>query len=114
MSRDPAPLAALLDTPPEEAFDRLTRLASRSLTVPMAVIAFSAGDRQFLKSCLGLPEPWASRREAPLGFSFGEAAAAPGEPLVVEDARQDPRLKDHPAVEDWGVGACLAAPLMAP
>ena len=57
---------ALLDTPPEEAFDRLTRMAARLLGAPVSLITLVTEDRQFFKSATGLPEPWASRRGSPL------------------------------------------------
>ncbi len=71
---DPARIAALrrtalLDSPPEEAFDRLTRLAHTALHTPMALVTLVDGDRQFFKSSIGLPEPWASRCESPLSYS---------------------------------------------
>jgi PAS domain S-box-containing protein len=73
--QDPARLkalrdACLLDTPAEESFDRLTRLASTILHAPVALVSLVDEDRQFFKSCVGLPEPWASRRETPLSHSF--------------------------------------------
>ena len=46
---------ALLDTPPEESFDRLTRMAARLLGTPVSLIALVADDRQFFKSAVGLP-----------------------------------------------------------
>ncbi len=52
----------LLDTPPEEAFDRLTRMAARLLGTPVSLISLVADDHQFFKSATGLPEPWASHR----------------------------------------------------
>jgi hypothetical protein len=72
---DPARLAALravalLDTPTEEAFDRLARLASDFVSAPIAVVTLADANRQFFKSCLGLPEPWLSMRETPLTHSF--------------------------------------------
>src|SRR3954454_14676902 len=61
---DPSRLAALrntklLDSRATPAFDRLTPLASRFLHTPVALVTLVGADRQFLKSCLGLPEPWA-------------------------------------------------------
>src|SRR5262245_3464148 len=61
---------SLLDTPPEEVFDRLTRLATSALQVPVALVSLVDGDRQFFKSSIGLPEPWASLRQTPLTHSF--------------------------------------------
>jgi hypothetical protein len=60
----------LLETPPEEAFDRLTRMAARLLGTPVSLISLVAEDHQFFKSAIGLPEPWASRRVAAISFSF--------------------------------------------
>ena len=52
----------LLDTPPEAAFDRLTRVACRVLHAPVGLVSLVDHDRQFFKSCVGLPEPFASTR----------------------------------------------------
>ena len=84
---------ALLDTPPEEAFDRLTRMAARLLGAPISLITLVTEDRQFFKSATGLPEPWASRRGSPLSHSFCRHVAASGEAMVVEDTRRHPLLQ---------------------
>ena len=55
----------LLDTPPEEMFDRLTSLARRILNALVTLVSLVDGDRQFFKSGAGLREPWLSRRETP-------------------------------------------------
>ena len=47
----------LLDGPMEEAFDRLTRLASTIIGAPVSLVSLVDADRQFFKSALGLPEP---------------------------------------------------------
>ena len=52
----------LMDTPAEEAFDRLTRLASLVTAAPIALVSLVSEDRQFFKSSVGLPGPWAERR----------------------------------------------------
>src|SRR3954452_24705278 len=64
---NPARLAALerlglMDSPAEAAFDRLGRLAARILHTPIAMVSLVGDARQFLKSCIGLPEPWATWR----------------------------------------------------
>src|SRR5688500_7160472 len=81
---------ALLDTPPEESFDRLTRMAARLLGAPVALISLVTEDRQFFKSATGLPEPWATRRDSPLAYSFCRHVVETAAPLVVEDVRQHP------------------------
>src|SRR5687767_12153776 len=80
----------LLDSSPEPSFDRLTRLSSKFLNAPVALVSLVDAHRQFFKSSLGLPEPWASRRETPLSHSFCQHVVTSREPLVIEDARVHP------------------------
>lgn len=101
----------LLDTPTEPAFDRLTKLASAITESPVALVTLVDIDRQFFKSQIGLPEPWASLRETPLSHSFCKHVVADNAPLVVEDARRHPMLKDNLAVPDLGVVGYLGMPL---
>ena len=103
---------SLLDTPPEEPFDRLTRLAAIVLRAPIALVSLVDGKRQFFKSCLGLPEPLASLRQTPLTHSFCRHAVASGEPFIVSDARTHPIVRDNPAVSELGVIAYAGIPLI--
>jgi PAS domain S-box-containing protein len=103
---------ALLDTPPEEAFDRLTRMAARLLGAPVSLITLIAEDRQFFKSATGLPEPWATRRGSPLTHSFCRHVAVSGEALVVEDTRRHPLLRSNPAVRELGWISYAGVPLV--
>ena len=102
----------LLDTPAEDAFDRPARLAAKVLHAPVALVSLIDEDRQFFKSCLGLPEPWAGQRETPLSHSFCQHAVAAGRALVVDDAREHPVLRDNPAIQDLGVVAYMGIPLI--
>jgi hypothetical protein len=104
--------AALLDSPPDESFDRLTRLAAKLVNAPVALVSAVDRDRQFFKSCLGLPEPWATRRQTPLSHSFCQHVVAAREPVIVSDARRDERLLDNLAIRDLGVIAYLGVPLI--
>lgn len=106
--------SGLLDSPPDESFDRLTRLTSTVLNVPVALISLVDSDRQFFKSCLGLPQPWASQRQTPLSHSFCQHVVQSRQPLVISDAREDPRLRENPAIRDLGVIAYAGAPLISP
>ncbi|MCE7870437.1 GAF domain-containing protein [bacterium CPR1] len=108
---DAARRTRLLDTPPEEAFDRLTRLASRMLGVPVALFTILDHDRQFFKSSFGLPEPLKTQAQTPLSHSFCQHVAIGNKPLVVKDAREHPLVKDNPAVGELGVIAYLGVPL---
>lgn len=101
----------LVDSPAEEAFDRLTRLASRIVGVPVSLVSIVDADRQFFKSFLGLGEPWASRRETPLSHSFCQHVVTSGEPLIVTDAREHPLVKDNLAIPDLNVIGYLGMPL---
>src|SRR5512138_2482851 len=101
---------SLLDTPPEEVFDRLTRLATTLLHVPVALVSLVDEDRQFFKSSAGLPEPLASARQTPLSHSFCKHVVASGEPLIVSDIR-DSQFKDYPSVFGIGEIAYTGIPL---
>jgi GAF domain-containing protein len=104
----------LLDSPPEESFDRLTRLTSSVLNVPVTLVSLVDSDRQFFKSCLGLPQPWAAQRQTPLSHSFCQHVVESRRPLVVSDAREHPLLRNNPAIRDLGIIAYAGAPLISP
>lgn len=99
---------ALLDTPAEVAFDRLTRLASKLANVPISLVSLVDQDRQFFKSAVGIPE---DVRETPLSHSFCQYVVATNEPLIVEDARKVDFLRDNLAIPDFNVIAYLGMPL---
>jgi signal transduction histidine kinase len=104
--------SGLLDSPVEEAFDRATRLASRVIGAPVSLVSIVDGDRQFFKSQVGLPEPWATDRQTPLSHSFCQYVVMRGDSLVVADAREDAILRDNRAIEDLGVVAYLGVPII--
>ena len=83
----------ILDTPPEERFDRLTRLAQRLFDVPIAMVTLIDADREWFKSCVGL-----DRSEMPRGIAFGAHALLQDGPLVIPDALRDPRFRGNPLV----------------
>ena len=100
---DPARLralreTALLDSPAEEAFDRLARLTAKLLHAPVALISLVDADRQFFLSAQGLPDSLADLREMPVTHTFCRAVVETGRPLVVAYAREDARVRGHPAM----------------
>ncbi len=95
---EPRRLAALreleiLDTPPEERFDRFTRLARRMFGVPIALVSLVDARRQWFKSRQGL-----TATETPRDISFCGHAILGEDVLVVADARRDERFADNPLV----------------
>jgi two-component sensor histidine kinase len=103
----------LLDTPPEEAFDRITRLARNLLAAPIALVSLVDRERQFFKSQQGLPSAVAAARQTPLSHSFCKFVVAHGQPVVIDDASQHELVKDNPALRDFGIAAYLGVPLRA-
>lgn len=83
----------VLDTPPEERFDRLTRLLARLFQVPMAYVSLVDGERQWFKSACGM-----GVAETPRAVSFCAHAILSDQALVVPDATRDERFHDNPLV----------------
>ena len=83
----------ILDTPPEERFDRITRFAMSEFEVPIATISLVDRDRQWFKSNFGLDACEASRDVSFCGHTILERRF-----LVVPDALKDERFRDNPLV----------------
>ena len=101
-----------LDTPPEEAFDRLTALAADLFDAPIALLSLVDAERLWFKSRFGTETAEAPRERT---FCDHLIAAGPGAVMVVEDAADDQRFSQGGlAIGDAGVrfyaGAALTAP----
>ncbi len=83
----------ILDTQPEERFDRLTRLAKRVFNVPYSTISMIDTHRQWFKSIQGLTLCQTSR-----DISFCAHAILYDDILYVENALKDERFHDNPVV----------------
>lgn len=83
----------LLDTPAEERFDRIVRLAMAIFEVPIAYIALIDADRQWFKAKCGLTTDQTDRE-----ISFCGHTILQDDALVIPDARRDPRFADNPLV----------------
>lgn len=83
----------ILDTSPEERFDRLTRMAKRMFNVPIALVSLVDENRQWFKSCLGLEVS-----ETPRDISFCGHAILGDEIFIIPDASRDERFADNPLV----------------
>lgn len=100
----------ILDTPPEERFDRITRLAQRIFDVPIALVSLVDEDRQWFKSRVGL-----EAQETPREYSFCAHAISDGKILHVADASTDIRFLDNPLVtSDPNIRFYAGCPIASP
>jgi diguanylate cyclase (GGDEF)-like protein len=97
----------ILDTPREETFDRITRIARNALQVPIAIVSAIDGHRQWYKSIEGL-----QASEVPREQSFCKHVIAEGTPLIVPNAAEHPLFASHPMVTgDPGIRFYAGVPL---
>jgi diguanylate cyclase (GGDEF)-like protein len=114
---DPERLAAveatgLMDAPAPEAMQRLSRLISHLLRVPVALVSFVDDERQYFVGATGFEvEPFASERQTPLSHSFCQHVVTSGEQLAVEDSRGDSRFEGNRGVDELGITAYLGVPV---
>jgi hypothetical protein len=101
----------LLDSPPEEPFDRLAHFVGQLLDVPVVLMSIVDRQRQFFKAQVGLPEPLSASRQTPITHSFCQWVVTGDEALVVEDARRDLLLSAHPATTAMGIVAYAGVPI---
>lgn len=83
----------VLDTPPEEAFDRITRIAADRFAVPIALVSLIDRDRQWFKSCVGL-----TATETPRDAAFCAYAIMRDDVLCIPNALADERFATNPLV----------------
>ncbi|RZU47672.1 PAS domain S-box-containing protein [Fluviicoccus keumensis] len=98
----------ILDTPPEERFDRLARIARDSLRMPIVLIALIDAERYQAKACLGF-----DAREGPREATFCDLVIQDNAELVVRDAAGDPAFAALPAVVHEGIRFYAGVPLHA-
>ncbi|RZA30414.1 MAG: GAF domain-containing protein, partial [Lysobacteraceae bacterium] len=96
----------LLDTAPSEAFDRITRMASRLFELPIAAVSLTDTDRQWFKSKVGVEHDAIPRLKAPCA-----AVADSGAMLEVPDLLESASFRDSP-LADSGIRFYLGAPLV--
>ena len=100
----------LLDTPPEPAFDRVTRLVAQVFRVPVALISLLDRERQWFKSHHGTDAESDSREHAFCAYTILNTAT-----LVVPDATLDTRFRENPTVtRPGGIRFYAGAPLTTP
>lgn len=83
----------ILDTPAEERFDRITKVAQIMFDVPIALVSLVDTNRQWFKSCAGL-----TVNETPRSMSFCSHAILKEDVMTINDATKDERFSDNPLV----------------
>ncbi|KAA1426398.1 PP2C family protein-serine/threonine phosphatase [Nocardioides antri] len=103
----------LLDSPPEERFDRVVRLAQHIFDVPYVAVNLIDEDRQFTKAAAGdrFGPPSTSK---PRAESLCSIAIQGDRTLEIPDLRTDPAWAGHPVTQEGSVGYYAGAPLRAP
>jgi diguanylate cyclase (GGDEF)-like protein len=100
----------ITDTPADESFDRVVRLACAAMATPVGTITFVDGERQWFKAKQGL-DVCETKRE----YAFCAHTLNSAEVMVVEDASRDPRFASNPLVTcDGGIRFYAGAPLTTP
>ena len=124
MSTDPADLlhhparlaalgaTSLAGTPPEAAFDRLTRLAVQLLGAPISLLSLIDGEHQWVKSVAGATLGQGLPHAIPVGRSICGHVIAGGRALVIRDVDRDERVDVDAAMRVWGVRAYVGLPLV--
>ncbi len=112
---DPERLRALersgLGAAPDPDMDHFASWVRRALDVPAAAVSLVREDVQVIPGASGLDEPLASERSIPLTHSLCQWVIAAATPLVISDTRGDPRMRDNPAVSEFGMLAYAGIPL---
>ncbi len=99
---------AILDTPPDGAFDRVTRLAALIFDVPISTVSIVDRDRIWFKSRHGIDVQEIDREPG-----LCASAVLQDGPWVVADAEVDPRTLDNPLVRgELGLRFYAGVPLI--
>ena len=102
----------LLDSEPEEPFDRLTALAASILKVPFAQVTIVDDRRSYWKSCFGIVTIDLAARSDPIERSFCQYVLAKRAEVILSDVLADAQAKTNPWVEQ-GVRSWAGFPLLA-
>ena len=100
----------ILDTPPEERFDRVVRFAADEFDMPIVLVSLVDANRQWFKARVGLDACETDRESSFCGHAIMQPQL-----LVVEDALSDERFHDNPLVTgDPNIRFYAGAPLQLP
>jgi sigma-B regulation protein RsbU (phosphoserine phosphatase) len=100
----------ILDSPPDDAFDEITKLTARLLQVPIALVTIVDTDRIWFKSHHGLQV-----KQVPRDPGLCASAILSDQPWIITDAATDPRARDNPLVSgEFGLRFYAGVPLRSP
>ncbi|OAS84102.1 GAF domain-containing protein [Metabacillus litoralis] len=102
----------LIGTPEEKSFDQITNLASRLFGVPISLITLITEDKQWFKSCVGLPDNLKESRSTERSAAFCHCVVADGNPLVVQDSSLDERFINNRFVKEYNIRFYAGAPII--
>lgn len=105
------PECTLLPAAPVEEFDQMAALTRRVIDAPTATVTLVDQQSQIFPGAAGLNELQTALRSEPRAFSFCQYVVTWAEPLIVEDAREHPLLRDNPAIVQNNVIAYAGMPL---
>jgi len=103
----------VLDSAPEESFDRYIRMAKGLIDAPIMLVSLVDRERQFFKAHSGLPDAIAAAQQTPLTHSFCQYVVHLKTPLIISDARENDLVRNNGAIQDLGVIAYLGMPLLS-
>lgn len=100
------------DLDDKRVFDRLTRLVSALLDVPVSLLLVVDEEQLLFASSVGPTDPWGTIKEMPLSEAYCQHAIHSRAAFAVEDSRLDPLVCELPSTTDLGVVAYLGVPLL--
>ena len=96
----------------KRVFDRLTRLVSALLDIPVSLLLFVDEDQLLFASSVGPDDPWSEIEEMSVSQAYCQYVLHSRAPFVVDDSRHDPLVCELPSTTDLGVVAYLGVPLL--
>lgn len=105
-------ISAACEDLPDPTLERLVRLTSDVLRMPVVVLSLVSEQRQEVVSGVGLPAPYATDRVIPPTHSICRYTVAGEAPLVIKDARRHPWVRANRAVHELGVVSYAGIPLV--